>query len=134
MNPKTCLTLAALATTAIAGSTITCGDCEQATSSDCYAAFALIPTSGTVSGNDNTYWTSGSCTFSFFPQGDAVDVAYIHGYAQSLLNQCCTGSSCSGVGFDTGTTDALSDGCVCMAEEGHSGCQCGAGTPSMECL
>ncbi|OJJ95287.1 hypothetical protein ASPACDRAFT_48033 [Aspergillus aculeatus ATCC 16872] len=60
MSPEIFLTLAALVTTIFAGSIITCGDCDKATSSDCYAAFALIPTSRTVSGNDNTYWTSGA--------------------------------------------------------------------------
>ncbi|KAL4793666.1 hypothetical protein BDV19DRAFT_366039 [Aspergillus venezuelensis] len=67
---KSLLALANLAPTTLGGSTIECfSSCSAAPSSDCYDAFAQIPTAGTVSSNSNTKWTSSSCTFTFFPDG-----------------------------------------------------------------
>lgn len=111
-----------------------CASCFEATGSDCLAAFNQMPTSGTLSGNDHSIWTSGSCTITYFPEGKGPNAADVHGVAQTLVNDCCWESTCSGIAYDTGASTALENGCICMAEVGKTPCQCGGGTPAFDCI
>ncbi|KAJ5397507.1 hypothetical protein N7509_005620 [Penicillium cosmopolitanum] len=112
-----------------------CKSCFPATSSDCVDASGQIPTDGsTLDDNSNTLWTSGSCTIEFIPNGGSPDGNDVLGVAQSFLSDCCSGDSCSGVAYDTGSSTALQNGCLCFHEEGKTPCTCGAGTPSMTCI
>lgn len=121
-----------LSATAVAESVLKCGSCDQATSSDCIAAFNKMPTSGTLSDNEQEYWTSGDCTVRWFTGGNTVDAPAAHGVTQSLVNKCCTGDSCSGISYDTGSTDILQGGCICVHEAGKTPCQC-ISTPTLAC-
>ncbi|OKL60732.1 hypothetical protein UA08_04376 [Talaromyces atroroseus] len=132
---KTILAFSGLAAIAQAGSTYSCQSCHPGTSSDCVAAFNLIPTTGTLSSSKDQQWTSGDCTIEWITNGVSVEAADFHGEAQALVNKCCEGSSstCSGVAYNTGSTNNLEGGCVCMHSSSTSPCIC-EGTPSLDCI
>ncbi|KAJ5099378.1 hypothetical protein N7532_006379 [Penicillium argentinense] len=98
-------------------------------------ASGQIPTDGsTLDDNSNKLWTSGSCTIEFIPNGGSPNGNDVLGIAQSFLSDCCSGDSCSGVAYDTESSTALQNGCLCFHGEGKTTCICGAGTPSMTCI
>jgi hypothetical protein len=120
---------------ASAESVIKCLDCANALKSDCQEAYNQFPTSGTLSGNDNSIYTSGSCSIRYWPDGVAADAGYVHGDAEALINQCCTGSgSCSGVAYSTGSSDELADGCLCVGSSSSVSCNCAGGEGTAYCI
>ncbi|KAJ5263257.1 hypothetical protein N7478_010862 [Penicillium angulare] len=81
---------------------IECASCFHGVSSDCRGAFNKMPTTGSLSGNVNTFWSSGSRHVYWMPRGESADAAGVHGFAQSLIKKCCQNDAgCAGVISET---------------------------------
>lgn len=114
-----------------AGLVTDCFDCGKAARNECVAARGMVPPSGPADGNESSRYASVACKMGYYPKGISPDFAAISIAAQSLIDKCCTGQSeCAGVAYETGDSNTLQDGCVCM---GAGPCQCGGGTPSSVC-